>query len=141
VACCKDKEIILTENAPEAIGPYSVGVKANHFVFTAGQIGLDPKTQVVVEGGIEMETRQALLNVQAILEAAGTSLDQVVKASVFLRDMNDFSRMNAVYATFFPKNPPARTTVQAAGLPRGAAVEIDVVAVTPCAKHNGNCHD
>jgi 2-iminobutanoate/2-iminopropanoate deaminase len=141
VACCHEREIIVTENAPQAIGPYSVGVKANHFVFTAGQIGLDPKTQAIVDGGVEAETKQALTNVKAILEAAGTSLDQVVKTTVFLRDMNDFSRMNAVYATFFSQNPPARSAVQAAGLPKGVAVEIEAVAVVPCDKHHGDGHD
>lgn len=128
-----DKKIITTENAPKAIGPYSVAVSANGFVFTSGQLGLDPATGTIVEGGIEAETRQALKNIKAVLEAAGSSLALVVKTTVFLRDMNDFSRMNAVYGEFFTENPPARSTVQAS-LPRNGAVEIETVAVVPAKK-------
>jgi len=98
------------------------------FVYTAGQIGIDPATGEVVPGGIEAETRQALTNLKHILEAAGTSLEHVVKTTVFLRDINDFARMNAVYAEFFTANPPARSAVQAAALPKGVAVEIEAVA-------------
>jgi 2-iminobutanoate/2-iminopropanoate deaminase len=123
------KEIIFTEAAPKAIGPYSQAVKVGDFIYTAGQGGMDPKTSEIVPGGIEAETRQVLTNLKNILEAAGSSLDQVVKTTVYLRDMQDFSAMNSVYATFFPTNPPARTTVQAAALPRGIAVEIDAVAI------------
>jgi 2-iminobutanoate/2-iminopropanoate deaminase len=125
------RNVISTEQAPKAIGPYSQGIKAGDFVFTAGQGGLDPATGKFVEGGIGEQTRQTLKNIQAILEAAGTSLDRVVKVSVFLQDIADFAAMNAVYAEFFPpdKNPPARTTVQAAKLPLGALVEMDVVAL------------
>jgi len=132
---CREKEIVRTNNAPKAIGPYSVGVKAGHFVFTAGQIGLDPQTGVIVAGGIEAETRQALTNVRAILEKAGSSLDLVVKTTVFLQDMNDFARMNAVYGEFFVTDSPARSAVQVAGLPKGAQVEIEAVALVPCEKH------
>ncbi|MHB0987051.1 MAG: RidA family protein [Bellilinea sp.] len=128
---CREKEIVRTNNAPKAIGPYSVGVKAGHFVFTAGQIGLDAQTGVIVAGGIEAETRQALTNVRAILEEAGSTLDLVVKTTVFLQDMNDFARMNAVYGEFFVTNPPARSAVQVAGLPKGAQVEIEAVALVP----------
>lgn len=128
-----DKKIITAENAPKAIGPYSVAVSANGFVFTSGQLGLDPATGTIVEGGIEAETRQALKNIKAVLEAAGSSLSMVVKTTVFLRDMNDFSRMNAVYGEFFTENPPARSTVQAS-LPRNGAVEIETVAMVPVKK-------
>jgi 2-iminobutanoate/2-iminopropanoate deaminase len=123
------KEIILTDKAPKAIGPYSVATKAGGFIFTAGQIGIDPVTADLVAGGIETETRQVLLNLSSVLTAAGSTLQQVVKTTVFLRDMSDFSRMNAVYAEFFPQNPPARSTVEVAALPKGAVVEIEVVAL------------
>jgi 2-iminobutanoate/2-iminopropanoate deaminase len=125
------RDVVSTDKAPKAIGPYSQGIKAGDFVFTAGQAGVDPATGKLVEGGIGEQTRQVLKNIQAILEAAGTSLERVVKVGVFLQDMADFQAMNAVYAEFFPpdKNPPARTTVQAAKLPLGALVEIDAVAL------------
>jgi 2-iminobutanoate/2-iminopropanoate deaminase len=125
-----EKQIILAENAPKAIGPYSVGVQAGGLIFTAGQIGLDPGTNEIVPGGIEAETRQVLINLKNVLEAAGSSLNHVVKTTVFLRDMNDFPRMNAVYGEFFPGEPPARSTVQVAGLPRGVAVEIEAIALS-----------
>jgi 2-iminobutanoate/2-iminopropanoate deaminase len=125
------RDVVSTAKAPKAIGPYSQGIKAGDFVFTAGQAGVDPATGKLVEGGIAEQTRQVLNNIQVILEAAGTSLDRVVKVGVFLQDMADFQAMNAIYAEFFPpdKNPPARTTVQAAKLPLGALVEIDAVAL------------
>jgi 2-iminobutanoate/2-iminopropanoate deaminase len=123
------KEIIFSEAAPKAIGPYSQAIKAGDFIFTAGQGGIDPKTGEIVEGGIEAETKQVLTNIKNILEAAGSSMDLVVKTTVFLRDIQDFAVMNRVYDTFFSTNPPARTTVQAAALPRGIAVEIDTVAI------------
>jgi 2-iminobutanoate/2-iminopropanoate deaminase len=125
------REAVTTEKAPKAIGPYSQGIKAGDFVFTAGQAGVDPAIGKLVEGGIAEQTRQVLRNIQSILEAADSSLDRVVKCGVFLQDMADFQAMNAVYAEFFPpdKNPPARTTVQAAKLPLGALVEIDAVAL------------
>ena len=124
-----EKLVILSEQAPKAIGPYSVANRYGELVFTAGQLGLDPVTMELVPGGIEAETRQALLNVQHVLEAAGSSLDDVLKTTVFLRDMGDFTRMNAVYAEFFPQNYPARSTVQVAALPKNGAVEIETVAV------------
>lgn len=133
---CREKEIIRTDHAPRAIGPYSVGVKASHFVFTAGQIGLIPETGTIIAGGVEAETRQALTNIRAILEETGSSLDQVVKTTVFLMDMNEFSLMNAVYGEFFTVNPPARSTVQVAGLPKGALVEIEAIALVPCEGHD-----
>jgi 2-iminobutanoate/2-iminopropanoate deaminase len=123
-----EKQVILSEQAPKAIGPYSVANRYGELVFTAGQLGLDPATMELVPGGIEAETRQALLNVQHVLEAAGSSLDDVLKTTVFLRDMGDFTRMNAVYAEFFPQNYPARSTVQVAALPKNGAVEIETVA-------------
>ena len=126
--CCKEKKIVTTEKAPKAIGPYSVGVKLAQLVFTAGQAGIDPSTGKLVEGGIEAETRQTLTNIKNILEAANSGIDRVLKCTVFLKDMADFAKMNAVYGTFFTENPPARTTVQVAALPVGAIVEIDAVA-------------
>ena len=123
------KEIISTQAAPAAIGPYSQGVGAGGIVITSGQIPLDPATGNFVEGGVAEQTRQSLLNVQAILAAAGLTLENVVKTTVFLKDMNDFAAMNEVYATFFPGNPPARSAVQVGKLPRDAMVEIEAIAV------------
>jgi 2-iminobutanoate/2-iminopropanoate deaminase len=125
----RGKQIIVSDKAPKAIGPYSSGVKSGDLIFTAGQVGLDPQTGEVVPGGIESETRQAIKNIQYILEAAGSNLNQVVKTTVFLRDMNDFARMNAVYAEFFTNLPPARSTVQVAMLPRNVAIEIEAIAI------------
>ncbi len=123
-------QVVKTDRAPKAIGPYSLGIKTENFIFTAGAAGIIPETGNVVEGGIENETRQTLTNIKNVLEAAGSSMDLVVKTTVFLRDMSEFTRMNAVYAEFFPNNPPARTTVQAAALPKNVAVEIEAVALT-----------
>ena len=123
------KRIIKTEDAPKAIGPYSQAVVAGGFVFASGQIPTDPATGQFVEGGISELTRQVLRNLSKVLEAAGTGLERVVKTTVFLADMNDFAAMNEVYARFFGENPPARSTVEAARLPRDARVEIDVIAL------------
>jgi 2-iminobutanoate/2-iminopropanoate deaminase len=123
------REIIKTESAPAAIGPYSQAVRAGGFVFASGQIPIDPKTGVFVEGGIVEQTHQVMNNLKALLEAAGTSLERVVKTTVFLADMEDFSAMNEVYGQYFRENPPARATVQAARLPRDARVEIEVIAL------------
>ena len=123
------KEIITAKNAPKAIGPYSAGVRAGHFIFTAGQLGIDPLTGDFASDEIVGQTRQALTNLKAILEAAGASLKDVVKTTVFLRDMDDFGAMNAVYAEFFTEDFPARSAVQVARLPKDAAVEIEAVAV------------
>ena len=123
------KQIIATERAPQAIGPYSQAVVANGFVFASGQIPIDPATGQFVEGGIVEQTEQVLRNISSLLEAAGTGLARVVKTTVFLADMNDFAAMNETYARFFGENPPARSTVQAARLPRDARVEIEVVAL------------
>ncbi len=128
---CNQKEVVTSEKAPKAIGPYSVGIKAGQFVFASGQLGLNPATGNLVEGGVEAETRQALTNLGNVLEAAGTSLANVVKTTVFLRDIADFTRMNGVYGEFFKENPPARSAFQAAALPRGAAVEIEAIALLP----------
>lgn len=125
------RQTVHAEGAPKAIGPYSHAVVAGQFVFASGQIGFNPKTMALVEGGIEAETRQVLTNVKTILEAAGTNLSQVVKTTVFLRDINDFAKMNAVYGEFFTDNPPARSAFQVGALPRNAAVEIEVIAVKP----------
>jgi 2-iminobutanoate/2-iminopropanoate deaminase len=123
------RERIQTDNAPAAIGPYSQAIKAGGFVFLSGQIPTNPDTGEFVAGGIAEQTEQVFKNLKAVLEAAGSSLDQVVKTTVFLADMKEFSEMNEVYAKFFSGPPPARATVAAAGLPRGARVEIEVVAL------------
>jgi 2-iminobutanoate/2-iminopropanoate deaminase len=123
------KQIVTSEKAPKALGPYSVANRFGDFIFTAGQLGLVPETGELATGGIEAETHQALTNLSNVLEAAGSSLSQAVKTTVFLRDMNDFARMNAVYTQFFAHNFPARSTVQVAGLPKGGAVEIEIIAV------------
>ena len=122
------KKIIKTDNAPGAVGPYSQGVAGGGFVFTSGQLPMDPRTGKFVEGGIREEARQCLENVKAVLEAAGTSLDKAVKATVFLADIKDFAAVNEVYATFFTENPPARSAYQVAALPLGARVEIEMIA-------------
>lgn len=121
-------EIVSTEKAPPAVGPYSQAVIAGDLIFTAGQLGIDPKSGELAEG-IEAQTRQALTNLSALLEAASSSLDRVVKATVFLAHMEDFATMNAIYAEFFSLQPPARSTVGVAQLPRGALVEIEVIAL------------
>jgi len=124
------KKIIHTDKAPQAIGPYSQAVRTESMVYTAGQIGLDPATMEIVDGGIEAETRQVLNNLKQVLETANSGLDYVVKTTVFLRDIGDFPKMNAVYAEFFSENPPARSTVAVATLPKNVAVEIEAVALT-----------
>jgi len=122
------KKHVLTANAPKPIGPYSQAVIAGGLLFVSGQIPLDPATGELVGGDIEAQTEQVLKNLMAILKEAKAGPEHVVKATVFLRDMQDFPRMNEVYARYFGKEPPARSTVQAAALPRGVAVEIDVIA-------------
>jgi 2-iminobutanoate/2-iminopropanoate deaminase len=121
------REVIATKKAPGAVGPYSQAIKVGHFVFTAGQLAFDPARGKLVEGGIEAQTRQVLRNIAAVLEAAGSSLDKVVKTTVFLANMGDFGAMNGVYSEFFPNEPPARSTVEV-GLALGALVEIDAIA-------------
>lgn len=122
-------EAIQTDDAPKAIGPYSQAIKANGMIFASGQIPLDPQTMQIVEGGIQAQTRQVLINLRAVLEAAGSSLRQVVKTTVYLADMADFAAMNEIYSEFFDPAKPARATVQAARLPRDARVEIDCIAI------------
>ena len=124
------KEIIATERAPKAIGPYSQAVRAGNLIFASGQIPIDPATSEFVAGGIAEQTEQVLKNLKAVFAAAGADLDQIVKTTVFLVDMNDFAAMNEVYGKYFGQNPPARATVQAARLPRDAKVEIEAIAVS-----------
>lgn len=123
------KEIIKTENAPGAIGPYSQAVKTGNFVFCSGQIPIDPATGEFISEKVAAQTEQVLKNLNQVLEAAGSSLKNVVKTTVFLADMNDFQEMNEIYAKFFSENKPARATVQAARLPKDARVEIECIAV------------
>ena len=123
------KKIVSTEKAPKAIGPYSQAVRTENLVFTAGQVGLDPATMELVEGGVQAQTRQVLTNLKHVLEKAGSGLNSVIKTTVFLQDMGDFATMNAVYAEFFHEDPPARSTIQVAGLPKGALVEIECIAL------------
>lgn len=123
-----EREIIITENAPKAIGPYSQAVRIGNIVFCSGQIPINPLTGEFVSGGVAEQTEQVLKNLSAVLEAAGSSLQKVLKTTVFLADMNDFATMNEVYEKFFGENKPARSTVQAARLPRDAKVEIECIA-------------
>jgi len=123
------REVLVPERAPKPLGPYSHGVRSGRWVFTSGTIGNDPATGKLVPGGVAAETRQALTNLSGTLRAGGTSLPQVVKTTVFLVDLGQFAAMNAVYAEFFPQDPPARSTIQVGALPGGAAVEIEAVAV------------
>jgi 2-iminobutanoate/2-iminopropanoate deaminase len=125
------REVILPENAPRPLGPYSHGIRMGRWVFASGTTGADPSTGKLVEGGVEAQTRQALTNLAGTLKAGRTSLAQVVKTTVFLTDLGAFATMNKVYAEFFPADPPARSTIQVAALPGGAAVEIEAVAVVP----------
>jgi 2-iminobutanoate/2-iminopropanoate deaminase len=122
------KDIVLTDRGPKPIGPYSQAVKSNGFVFVSGQVALDPKTNEFVGSDVRQQTERVLENLKAILEASGVSLNQVVKTTVFLKDMNDFTAMNEAYARYFIAAPPARSTVQAARLPKDALVEIDLIA-------------
>ena len=124
-----NRTIVATDKAPRAVGPYSQGVVAGDFVYTAGMLGLDPKTVELVGGGVGAQTRQALANIQNILEAAGSSMDRAIKITVYLTDIGNFGEMNAAYEEFFPSDAPARSTVEVGPLPRGALVEIDAVAV------------
>ena len=123
------REIISTKDAPQAIGPYSQAIKANGFVFTSGQIAIDPTTQQVVTGDVAAQTDRVLLNLSEILEAAGSGLGKVVRSTVFLKNMSDFAAMNQVYGQYFSSDPPARSTVEVARLPKDVLVEIDVIAL------------
>ncbi len=124
-----EKIVISSDKAPKAIGPYSVAIRTGDLIFTSGQLGLDPQSGNIVPGGIEAETRQALTNIRHVLADSGSGMQMVIKTTVFLKDMADFARMNAVYAEFFPENPPARSTVQVAALPKDGRVEIEAVAL------------
>jgi len=123
------REAVSTPNAPKAIGPYSQAIKANGFVFISGQVAFDPATGNLISGGIEQQTEQAMKNLSAILQAAGSGWDKVVKTTVFLKNMAEFGQMNEVYGKFFKNAPPARSTVEVARLPRDVSVEIDVIAL------------
>lgn len=125
------REAINTEKAPKAIGPYEQAIKCNGLLFTSGQIALDPATGALVDGDVSAQTRRVLDNLKAVLEAGGSSLDHVIKATVYLTDLSNFAKMNEVYAEYLGHAKPARSTVGVATLPRGAAVEIDLVAITP----------
>jgi len=133
---CKCKQIVtVSKDGPKAIGPYSLGIITHDLIFLSGQAGLSPKTGEMVPGGIETETRQTIENLAVILNAAGSSLEKVIKTTVYLKSMGDFAAMNAVYAEFFGEEPPARTTIQAAALPKNATVEIDAIAI----RCSGDC--
>src|SRR5574337_1373043 len=124
------REVVSTEKAPKAIGPYEQGITFNGFLFTSGQIALDPASGKMIEGDVSAQTRRVLENLKAVLEAGGSSLDRVVKATVYLTDLSNFAQMNEVYTEYLGKVKPARSTVGVATLPRGASVEIDLVATT-----------
>ncbi len=123
------RELIASNDAPRAIGPYSQAVRANGFVFSSGQVAIDPATQRVIEGDITAQTDRVLKNLSSVLKAAGTGLDKVVRTTVFLKNMGDFAAMNEVYGQYFPSAPPARSTVEVARLPKDVLVEIDVIAL------------
>ncbi len=123
------REVIATNDGPKAIGPYSQAIKANGLVFLSGQIPLDPATQQLIDGDVAAQTEQVLRNLSGVLKAAGSSLEQVVKTTVFLKNMSDFAAMNEVYGRYFVQSPPARSTVEVARLPKDVLVEIDVIAL------------
>lgn len=125
----QSREAVSTPNAPKAIGPYSQAIKANGFIFVSGQVAFDPATGNLISGGIEQQTEQVMKNLSAILQAAGSSWDKVVKTTVFLKNMSEFGQMNEVYGKFLKNAPPARSTVEVARLPRDVSVEIDVIAL------------
>ncbi len=123
-----ERTVISTDRAPSAVGPYSQAVRIGNLIYTAGQVALDPRTGRIDATTVEEQTHQVLRNLQAVLEAAGSSLDRVVKSTVFLTDMGEFAAMNAVYGEYFPTNPPARSTVEVSALPLGVSVEIEAIA-------------
>lgn len=123
------RDVIATGSAPSAVGPYSQGIRAGSFFFSAGQIPLDPGTGKMVDGGIEQQTRQVLENIKAVCAAAGAPMSRIVKMTVFMVDLGDFAAMNGVYAEYFPSDPPARSAVQVAALPLGASIEMECVAL------------
>lgn len=138
MSCCSKREVVTCPNAPKAIGPYSVAIATGCLVFVSGQLGIDPATGAIVDGGIQAQTRTALTNLKSVLESAGTSLEQVVKTTVFLTDMAQFAEMNAVYAEFFTADFPARSAIQVSALPKGGIVEVEAIAVLPH-QHEGKC--
>ena len=123
------RDVVATKDAPQAIGPYSQAIKVNGFIFTSGQIAFDPATNQIIQGDVAAQTERVLKNLEAILKAAGSGLERVVRTTVFLKNMGDFAAMNEVYARFWKSAPPARSTVEVARLPRDVAVEIDVIAL------------
>lgn len=123
------KEIIFTNKAPKAIGPYSQAIKVGNFIFISGQIPIDPNTGEVIDGDIKEQTRRVLENIKGILESVSCSLNNIVKTTVFLKNLDDFSSMNEVYATYFSENPPARSTIEVSKLPRGVSIEIEAIAI------------
>jgi len=123
------RDVVSTKDAPQAIGPYSQAIKANGFIFTSGQIAIDPATNQIIKGDVAAQTERVLKNLEAILKAAGSGLERVVRTTVFLKNMGDFAAMNEVYGRFWKSAPPARSTVEVARLPRDVAVEIDVIAL------------
>lgn len=128
------REVVSADGAPRAIGPYSQGIRAGPFVFVSGQIPLDPATGKIVEGGIEAQTERVLNNLRAVLEAAGSSLDRVVKTTVYLTNLKQFAAFNETYRRYFPSDPPARATVEVSSLPGGVLIEIDAVALVEAAR-------
>jgi 2-iminobutanoate/2-iminopropanoate deaminase len=126
-----ERDVIVTEGAPKPFGgaPYNQAIRAAGLVFCAGQVGLEPASGTLVDGGVEAQARRAMENLSAVLEAAGTSVDRIVKTTIFVTDLGDFAAVNAVYGSFFEADPPARSTVQVAGLPGGAVVEIEAIAL------------
>jgi 2-iminobutanoate/2-iminopropanoate deaminase len=123
------KRVIQTEKAPKAIGPYSQAIQAGNFLFLSGQIPIDPKTRESVKGDIRQQTRQVLENIKGVLESQKLGMEDVVKATIFLKDIGNFNQVNEVYATYFPSSPPARSTVEVAKLPRDAGIEIEAIAL------------
>ena len=138
MSCCSKREVVTCPNAPKAIGPYSVAIATGCLVFVSGQLGIDPASGAIVEGGIQSQTRTALNNLKSVLESAGSSLDQVVKTTVFLTDIAQFAEMNSVYAEFFTSDFPARSAIQVVALPKGGIVEVEAIAVLPH-QHEGHC--
>ncbi len=137
---CTKKETIVCEQAPKPVGPYSAAVATGCLVFVSGQLGIDPATGSIVEGGVEAEARQVLKNVKTLLEAAGSGMEHVVKATVFLTDIQDFAKVNAIYAEFFTANYPARSAFEVGALPKGGLVEVEAIAVRPAKDEKDCCH-
>jgi 2-iminobutanoate/2-iminopropanoate deaminase len=136
-SCCK-REVVTCLDAPKAIGPYSVAITTDNLVFVSGQLGIDPTSGAIVDGGIQAQTRTALTNLKSVLASAGSSLEQVVKTTVYLTDIAQFAEMNAVYAEFFTSDFPARSAIQVAALPKGGIVEVEAIAVLPH-QHTSDC--